>query len=176
LEIPLQREKKFWEKLGELEVFMNMKRIIRLSESDLVGLVNKVIKEQKKEKLSNKFNYWEDPGSLMIRFGDSKYVQEILNQLPRNIKFLAINDSEYADFSGINICDYPELLFVNVKGTENNLEELNFDCLRIFHGDKGIFERIQVDKPEPSIYQDDKTKTLPYHKGLSMNEGMKRKK
>ena len=153
-----------------------MKRIIRLSESDLVGLVNKVIKEQKKEKFANKFNYKEDVGSLLIRFADSKYVQEILNQLPKNIKFLAINDSEYADFSGINICDYPELLFVNVKNTENNLEELNFDCLRIFAGDKGIFERIQVDEPEPSIYQDDKTKTLPYNKGLSMNEGMKRKK
>ena len=153
---------------------MNMKRIIRLSESDLVGLVNKVIKEQKKEKFANKFNYKEDVGSLLIRFADSKYVQEILNQLPKNIKFLAINDSEYADFSGINICDYPELLFVNVKGTENNLEELNFDCLRIFH--KGIFERVQVDEPEPSIYQDDKTKILPYNKGLSMNEGMKRKK
>ena len=145
-----------------------MKRILQLSESDLVGLVNKVIKEHKKQKVEKRktqFSYSENR-SMLIRFADSNYIKEILNQLPKNIMFLAIYDSEYADFSRINLCDYPELMFVSLRGTKNNLDEQNLDCFESWGN--GIFDRIE--EPEPEIYQDDRTKTLPYKKGLSMNE------
>jgi hypothetical protein len=150
---------------------MNMKRILRLSESDLVGLVNKVIKEQKNEKLKTKFSYSES-GAMVIEYADSKYIKTILSQLPKDILFLAIMNSQFADFDGVNLCDYPDLTFINLRGTKNNLDSQNIDCfekITDFHWDRN-------EEPEPAIYRDDKTGTLPYNKGLSMNEGMKRKK
>ena len=150
---------------------MNMKRILRLSESDLVGLVNKVIKEQKNEKLKTKFTYSES-GSMVIEYADSKYIKTILSQLPKDILFLAIINSQFADFDGVNLCDYPNLQFINLRGTKNNLDSQNIDCfekITDFHWDRN-------EDPEPAIYRDVKTGTLPYNKGLSMNEEMKRKK
>ena len=150
---------------------MNMKRILRLSESDLVGLVNKVIKEQKNEKLKTKFTYSES-GSMVIEYADSKYIKTILSQLPKDILFLAIMNSQFADFDGVNLCDYPNLQFLNLRGTKNNLDSQNIDCfekITDFHWDRN-------EEPEPAIYRDVKTGTLPYNKGLSMNEEMKRKK
>jgi hypothetical protein len=148
-----------------------MKRILRLSESDLVGLVNKVIKEQKNEKLKTKFTYSES-GSMVIEYADSKYIKTILSQLPKDILFLAIINSQFADFDGVNLCDYPNLQFINLRGTKNNLDSQNIDCfekITDFHWDRN-------EEPEPAIYRDVKTGTLPYNKGLSMNEEMKRKK
>jgi hypothetical protein len=150
---------------------MNMKRILRLSESDLVGLVNKVIKEQKNEKLKTKFTYSES-GSMVIEYADSKYIKTILSQLPKDILFLAIMNSQFADFDGVNLCDYPNLQFINLRGTKNNLDSQNIDCfekITDFHWDRN-------EEPEPAIYRDVKTGTLPYNKGLSMNEEIKRKK
>jgi hypothetical protein len=148
-----------------------MKRILRLSESDLVGLVNKVIKEQKNEKLKTKFTYSES-GSMVIEYADSKYIKTILSQLPKDILFLAIMNSQFADFDGVNLCDYPNLQFINLRGTKNNLDSQNIDCfekITDFHWDRN-------EEPEPAIYRDVKTGTLPYNKGLSMNEEIKRKK
>jgi hypothetical protein len=148
-----------------------MKRILRLSESDLVGLVNKVIKEHKNEKPKTKFTYSES-GSMVIEYADSKYIKTILSQLPKDILFLAIMNSQFADFDGVNLCDYPNLQFINLRGTKNNLDSQNIDCfekITDFHWDRN-------EEPEPAIYRDVKTGTLPYNKGLSMNEEIKRKK
>lgn len=144
---------------------MNMKRILRLSESDLVGLVNKVIKEQKNEKLKTKFTYSES-GSMVIEYADSKYIKTILSQLPKDILFLAIMNSQFADFDEVNLCDYPNLQFINLRGTKNNLDSQNIDCfekITDFHWDRN-------EEPEPAIYRDDKIGKLPFSKGLSMNE------
>jgi len=148
-----------------------MKRILRLSESDFVGLVNKVIKEHKNEKPKTKFTYSES-GSMVIEYADSKYIKTILSQLPKDILFLAIMNSQFADFDGVNLCDYPNLQFINLRGTKNNLDSQNIDCfekITDFHWDRN-------EEPEPEIYRDVKTGTLPYNKGLSMNEEIKRKK
>ena len=148
-----------------------MKRILRLSESDFVGLVNKVIKEHKNEKPKTKFTYSES-GSMVIEYADSKYIKTILSQLPKDILFLAIMNSQFADFDGVNLCDYPNLQFINLRGTKNNLDSQNIDCfekITDFHWDRN-------EEPEPAIYRDVKTGTLPYNKGLSMNEEIKRKK
>jgi hypothetical protein len=109
---------------------------------------------------------------MVIEYADSKYIKTILSQLPKDILFLAIINSQFADFDGVNLCDYPNLQFINLRGTKNNLDSQNIDCfekITDFHWDRN-------EEPEPVIYRDDKIKTLPYNKGLSMNEEMKRKK
>ena len=104
---------------------------MRLTESDLVRLVKKVIKEQILDRglggdvhrpvveFNEKF--------VMVQKGDSQVVSRVLNSLPETVQFIAFLDCEYADFSNVNLCDYPKLS-VNLKGTENNLEETQDGC------------------------------------------------
>jgi hypothetical protein len=114
------------------------KRIMRLTESDLVRLVRKVVKEQFDD---NDFEFnttiRNDKGDLehehsdsfiMLKGKSSKQVQRLLSNLSENVRFLSIIDCEYADFSDVNLCEYPKLRFVNVNGTPNNLEETQDDC------------------------------------------------
>jgi hypothetical protein len=114
------------------------KKIVRLTESDLVRLVKKVIKEQYDD---NDFEFntevRDDKGDLEHLHSDwmitlkgksAKQVQRLLSNLTENIKFLAIIDCEYADFSDVNLCEFPNLRFIHLKGTPNNLEETQDEC------------------------------------------------
>jgi hypothetical protein len=64
---------------------------------------------------------------VLVKNASSNTVQNVLEQLPEELKFLSIIGCESADFSDIDMCGFPELIFINLKGTENNLEE-NIDC------------------------------------------------
>ena len=114
------------------------RKIVRLTESDLIRLVNKVIKEQYDD---NDFEFnttiRNDEGDLEHMHSDwmvtlkgksAKQVQRLLSNLTETVAFLAIIDCEYADFSDVNLCEYPKLRFVNLKGTPNNLEETQDEC------------------------------------------------
>ena len=118
------------------------KKILRLTESDLVRLVNKVIKEQFQDDDfelnttvrddSDELEHEHSDSMVMLRGKSSRQVQRLLSNLSENIKFLAILDCEYADFSDINLCEYPQLKVVRLKGTPNNLEETQDECYEEF--------------------------------------------
>ena len=114
------------------------KKIVRLTESDMIRLVKKVIKEQYDDR-DLRFNTTirDDRGDLDYEHSDSmillqgksaKQVQRLFSNLSENLKFLAINDCEFADFSDVNLCEFPSLRFVYLKGTPNNLEETQDEC------------------------------------------------
>lgn len=105
-----------------------MKKIIRLTESDISRLVKKIIREQ--EIRGDEFFYEDFDVSkkmLMLRGANKITVEKILSKLPEKIVFLAIVDCENADFSNVDICSFPNIEYVNLKGTPNNFEE-NVDC------------------------------------------------
>ena len=97
-----------------------MKKVIRLTERDLTRLVKRVINEQQFEEM-------REEESIMVSNKSEDEVREILESLPESIKFILIKNSEYADFSNIDVCSLPNLLFINLQNTENNLED-NANC------------------------------------------------
>jgi hypothetical protein len=103
-----------------------MKKIVKLTERDLTRLVRRVIKEQQEENNNGIVELTEK--TIFLDGASEETVSKTLNRLPKSIRFLAILNSEYADFSNINICSYPELIMVNLKGTDNNFEEQGYEC------------------------------------------------
>ena len=114
------------------------KKIVRLTERDLTKLVRRVIKEQY---MDDDFEFnattYNDRGDLehmhnhsevMLKGKSSKQVKRLFSNLSENVRFIAIIDCEYADFNDINLCEYSDLVFVNIKGTPNNFEETQEEC------------------------------------------------
>lgn len=106
------------------------KKIMRLTESDLVRLVNKVIKEQDEYEVDEPhYTFDREFGLVLLVGGNSKQVRKILKNLPNTLKYLALRDCDFADFEGIDLCSFDDLKNVNLLGTENNLEEQGYECL-----------------------------------------------
>jgi hypothetical protein len=118
------------------------KKIVRLTESDMIRLVKKVIKEQYDD---NDFEFnthirndrgdteYEHRDTLIFLKGkSSKQVKRAISNLSENIKFLTLRDCEYADFSDVDLCEYPKLMLVTLSGTQNNLEETQDNCYERF--------------------------------------------
>ena len=104
-----------------------MKKTIRLTESDLNRIVKRVIKEQPEGDDNDEIVRIEEK-IVLVKNASSDTVKSVLRILPKRLKFLAIVDSEFADFSNIDVCEFPNLVSINLKGTENNLEEQEINC------------------------------------------------
>ena len=111
-----------------------MKKIIRLTESELVEIIkksSKMINVKPLEKYTPS-NHWErkiQVGDIQVYLHnvDTNTVQEVLNDLPKELKILGVKNCEGVDFSNVNLCNYPNLIIVIIKGTPNNFEE-TIDC------------------------------------------------
>lgn len=103
-----------------------MKKIVKLTERDLTRLVRRVIKEQQEENNNGIVELTEQ--TILLNGASEETVSRILNRLPKSIRFLAIQNSEYADFSNIDMCSYPRLMMVNLKGTDSNFDEQGYEC------------------------------------------------
>jgi hypothetical protein len=106
-----------------------MKRIIRLTESDLTRLVRRVIKEREMDddRPLNSKKFVFDDISLLLKEASSQVVQNYLSQLPDTIRFISIVNCESADFSEVDICGFEDLLVVNLMNTPNNFVDM-VDC------------------------------------------------
>ena len=106
------------------------KKIMRLTESELVRLVIKVINEQDEYGVDEPhYTFDAENGYVLLVGGNSRQVRKILKNLPHTLKFLALRDCDFADFDGIDLCSFNDLKNVNLIGTENNLEEQGYECL-----------------------------------------------
>ena len=103
-----------------------MAKIVRLTESDLTRLVKRIINEQPEDE-ENDGEVKIEEGMALVKNASSHTVQRVLRRLQKEIVFLAITNCEFADFSNVDMCSFPKLHLINLKGTENNLEE-NVDC------------------------------------------------
>jgi hypothetical protein len=107
-----------------------MKRIIKLTESDLKRLVKKIVKEQDEYRLDEPhYQFDKENGFILLVGASSRQVKKVLRNLPETLKYLSFKDCDFADFEGVDLCSFPDLKNVNLIGTENNLEEQEYECL-----------------------------------------------
>lgn len=145
---------------------MNMKKVLRLSESELIGLVSKILNEKKgQQRMERRLK--QDDKLIFLQYGNQSDIDMAMSLLMDNretIKFFHLwNCDGFVDFSGIDMCELPEIEFVSLKGTKNNFEEL-FDCYSEMGG--GMFD---LGKPEPPYFKDDRISNVP-KPTFSMNE------
>jgi hypothetical protein len=110
-----------------------MKNVVRLTESDLVRLVKKVLNEQPENNYNDISDLPENQKNLTklmvyINGANAKSIDMILPKLSKDIRFISFANCEYADFSKIDLCEFPDLVTVFLKDTPNNLEETQGDC------------------------------------------------
>jgi hypothetical protein len=126
-----------------------MKKIVKLTEADLARIVRRVIKEQDDndmdelegfvDHLRNNRNQMDvvksdmtDDRFFHVEGADRRTANQLLKNFLKvsrgRARFIAFIDCEEVDFSGIDLCQYPELVFVNLPGTPNNFEETQNDC------------------------------------------------
>ena len=124
-----------------------MKKIIRLTKSELVEVIKKsskmiTVKRIDKYTPSNPYERQIQVGDneVVLKNVDTNTVQEVLRDLPKSIRILGILYCEGVDFSDSNICDLPKLLIVNLIGTPNNFEE-KVNCeYEILNSSLGLYE------------------------------------
>ena len=74
-----------------------------------------------------------------IKEASKQEVDRFLENLPENTRFIQVSNCEYADFSSIDICSFPNLTMISLKGTENNFDEQNYDCPFSYFGN-GVYD------------------------------------
>jgi len=126
-----------------------MKKIIRLTESDLTKIVRRVINEAKNNGGTVKPESQEiiTNSTIIINNKKKEKVKEIIDSLTSDIVIINIIDCEYADFSDIDVCGFPELDFINLKGTDNNFKQQGYNCF----GDSPIDNMFLRLSPEEMI-------------------------
>ena len=126
-----------------------MKKIVKLTEADLARIVKRVIREQDDNDMDelegfvdhlrnnrNQMNVvksdMKDDRFFHIEGADERTGNQLLKNFMKvsrgKAKFMSFTNCEGIDFSGIDLCQYPELVFVNLSGTPNNFEETQNNC------------------------------------------------
>jgi len=128
-----------------------MKKIVKLTEADLVRIVKLVIREQddndidelegfvdhlrdNRDQLDVIKSDMRDDKFFHVEGADRRTVKQLLKNFLKvsrgKARFITFIDCEEVDFSGIDLCQYPDLVFVNLPGTPNNFEETQNDCYK----------------------------------------------
>ena len=126
-----------------------MKKIVKLTEADLARIVKRVIREQDDNDMDELEGFvdhlrnnrdqmdvvksdMKDDRFFHIEGADRRTANQLFKNFLKvsggKVRFIAFIDCEEVDFSGVDLCQYPELVFVNLPGTPNNFEETQNNC------------------------------------------------
>jgi len=126
-----------------------MKKIVKLTEADLTRIVKRVIREQDDNDMDELEGFVEhlrnnrdqmdvvksdmkDDRFFHIEGADRRTANQLFKNFLKvsrgKARFIAFINCEEVDFSGVDLCQYPDLVFVNLPGTPNNFEETQNDC------------------------------------------------
>jgi hypothetical protein len=114
-----------------------MKKIVKLTEADLTRIVKRVIREQPihtdeyMDELERIYRLRDDR-LFHVEGADRKTANQLLKNFLRvskgKARFISFTDCGYLDFSNVDFCQYPDLVYISLKGTPNNFEETQGDC------------------------------------------------
>jgi hypothetical protein len=126
-----------------------MKNVVRLTESDLVRLVKKVLNEQPENNYNDISDLPENKKNLtklmvLLDGANARSIDKVLPKLSQDTRFISFINCEYADFSKVDLCEFPDLVTVFLRNTPNNLEETQGDC----------FEKLMDSLYDFDTYQD----------------------
>ena len=127
-----------------------MKKIVKLTEADLARIVKRVIREQHNDDdmdelegfMDHLQNNRDQANVVKSDMSDDRLFnvegadRRTANQLLKNFlrvskgkaRFISFTDCGYLDFSNVDFCQYPDLVYISLKGTPNNFEETQGDC------------------------------------------------
>lgn len=118
-----------------------MKKVVRLTETQLTRLIKRVIKEERVERIddrdvkdrrrNNEEVIAMDRYMLMIyNVKDGNKIVEAIKEFlsEPDGEFIIINECGYVDLSDIDFCEYPQLAAVNLHNTPNNFLETQEEC------------------------------------------------
>ena len=99
-----------------------MKKIVRLTESDLNRIVNRVIREQEEDGV--RFERRRGLATFSIKNKSKEDVDRLLSNLHSYPHYIAILDCEYFDINKHEnlICGNDDLMILNLIGTPNNIK------------------------------------------------------
>jgi hypothetical protein len=126
-----------------------MVKVVRLTESDLVRLVKKVLNEQPENNYNDISDLPENKKNLtklmvLLDGANARSIDKVLPKLSQDTRFISFINCEYADFSKVDLCEFPDLVTVFLRNTPNNLEETQGDC----------FEKLMDSLYDFDTYQD----------------------
>jgi len=82
---------------------------------------------------------------MTIKMADSKVVRNHLENIPEEVRFILIEDCEFADFTGIELCGLSDLMFVRIVHTDSNFEQQSYECAKDLGG--GLYD-MNYEKPK----------------------------
>ena len=113
----------------------NFRKLMNAKHGNSKPLVNEQIRSADAEFYSD--NSLSGAGKAYLKNGNKGEVDELLSNLPTDTQFIALLDCEEADFSNINLGEFESLVFINLKGTPNNLLKTQGEYFE--HDSKGFY-------------------------------------
>ncbi len=117
-----------------------MKKIVRLTESDLARIVKRVIREQ--EENDGEFGHNYGDNVVLIQNKSKEEVDRMLSNVYSSPVFIAIKNCEYFDIDEHEdlICGNNNLLVLNLTGTANNVKSSRCATRRLDEVAPGIWD------------------------------------
>lgn len=117
-----------------------MKKVVRLTESDLNRIVKRVIREQEEDGV--RFERRRGTAMFSIKNKSKEDVDRLLSNLNSYPTYIAIVNCEYFDISKHEnlICRNDDLMILNLVGTPNNMRSSKCAMRKLDEVESGIWD------------------------------------
>ena len=117
-----------------------MKKVVRLTESDLNRIVKRVIREQEEDGV--RFERRRGTAMFSIKNKSKEDVDRLLSNLNSYPTYIAIVNCEYFDISKHEnlICGNDDLMILNLVGTPNNMRSSKCAMRKLDEVESGIWD------------------------------------
>jgi len=153
-----------WEKNDLFWIFIIMNRSyskIRHIQESNQNLEKRMLNERNPSTVVHRLTVPDAENMMKLNNLSSDEVRKSLSDIPETMRYIEIMNCEFADFTGINLCELPDLRFVYLKGTESNFNEQGYYCSTDLGG--GIYD-MEYEKPKETGFSEPSSSTDIYGK------------